>query len=169
MVKGIAILLVIIGHTAKGFGMLTPVISTFHMPLFFIVSGYFYKEKNFFDLLKRDTRSLLLPYLSVSVLFVLYGIVIAIWQHNPNKAVFWIDAFLRAGMNECAIGPLWFLLAMFWCRLFYNMLFRLVKKITINPAIHMVFVSYPILLITTFSPPPIRNPLIFCVLYMEWL
>lgn len=165
MVKGIAILLVIIGHTAKGFGLLIPVISSFHMPLFFIVSGYFYKEKNFFDLLKRDSKSLLLPYLLVSVLFIIYGIVTGIWQHNPDKAVFWIDAFLKAGKDECAIGPLWFLLAMFWCRLFYNLLFRLVKKITINPAIYMVFISYPILLITTFTPPHSQSINYLCIMH----
>lgn len=45
MMKGIGIILVIIGHLAHGFGWLVPAIYTFHMPLFFILSGYFYKEK----------------------------------------------------------------------------------------------------------------------------
>ena len=46
IVKGIGILLVIINHI-MGF----PIISMFHMPLFFIASGYFAKpnrDKSFF-------------------------------------------------------------------------------------------------------------------------
>ena len=41
MLKGIGILLVIIGHTfMKEIG---PYIQAFHMPLFFMVAGYFFK------------------------------------------------------------------------------------------------------------------------------
>lgn len=40
MMKGIGIILVIIGHLAHGFGWLVPAIYTFHMTLFFILSGY---------------------------------------------------------------------------------------------------------------------------------
>lgn len=54
MMKGIGIILVIIGHLAHGFGWLVPAIYTFHMPLFFILSGYFYKEKKITELLHRD-------------------------------------------------------------------------------------------------------------------
>lgn len=62
IIKGIGILLVIIGHLAHGYGVLIPIIYTFHMPLFFIVSGYFYKEKGVIELLKRDFRLLIVPY-----------------------------------------------------------------------------------------------------------
>lgn len=58
IIKGIGILLVIIGHLAHGYGVLIPIIYTFHMPLFFIVSGYFYKEKGVKELFYRDFRVL---------------------------------------------------------------------------------------------------------------
>ena len=42
ILKGIGILFVIVGHTfMKEIG---PFIQSFHMPLFFIVAGYFYKK-----------------------------------------------------------------------------------------------------------------------------
>lgn len=42
ILKGIGILLVIVGHTfMKEIG---PCIQAFHMPLFFIVAGFFYKH-----------------------------------------------------------------------------------------------------------------------------
>ena len=60
MLKGIGILLVIIGHTfMKEIG---PYIQAFHMPLFFMVAGYFFKYKAPKNLLTKDFRRLIVPY-----------------------------------------------------------------------------------------------------------
>ena len=42
--KGIAIILMVIGH-ADAPGLLTNFIYTFHMPLFFMAAGYFFNYK----------------------------------------------------------------------------------------------------------------------------
>lgn len=84
MMKGIGIILVIIGHLAHGFGWLVPAIYTFHMPLFFILSGYFYKEKKITELLHRDFRSLLVPYLLVTATTIIYGILVE-HGNTPQK------------------------------------------------------------------------------------
>ena len=42
IIKAIGILLVIIGHLADNFKIFIGIIYIFHMPLFFIVSGYFF-------------------------------------------------------------------------------------------------------------------------------
>ena len=69
MLKGIGILLVIIGHTfMKEIG---PYIQTFHMPLFFMVAGFFFKYKPLKDQLIRDSRRLILPYLFVVIITTL--------------------------------------------------------------------------------------------------
>lgn len=149
IIKGIGILLVIIGHLAHGFGQLVPAIYTFHMSLFFIVSGYFYKEKKVTELLFRDFRSLLVPYLFVTIVTITYGILVATWQHAPEKAWYWINSFLNAGINDSGIGPLWFLLAMFWCRMFYNLLYKVVKQIPGTIETYMVLISF--LLFTTIN------------------
>lgn len=122
IMKGIGILLVIIGHLAHGYGVLVPIIYTFHMPLFFIVSGYFYKEKSPVTLFKRDIKLLILPYLVVCVMLIMYGLVISIVQHEWGKFYYWFNGLLYAGTSSDSIGPLWFLLAMFWCRQIYNFL-----------------------------------------------
>lgn len=68
--KGIAILLVIIGHTVN-FGSATRnFIFSFHMPLFFILSGYTFKLAGdfpvFFQRVKKLIRHLIYPSLIVS-------------------------------------------------------------------------------------------------------
>lgn len=121
MMKGVGILLVIIGHVAHGYG-LYPVIYVFHMPLFFIVSGYFYKPKHPSVLFKRDVKLLLLPYCLVAFLILMYGATMALVKHDISKFTYWLEAFLYAGVPEPTISSLWFLLAMFWCRMIYNLL-----------------------------------------------
>lgn len=121
MMKGIGILLVIIGHVAHGYG-LYPIIYVFHMPLFFIVSGYFYKPKQPLVLFKRDVKLLLLPYCLVAMLILMYGATMAFIRHDASKFTYWLEAFLYAGVPEPTISSLWFLLAMFWCRMVYNLL-----------------------------------------------
>ena len=121
IMKGVGILLVIIGHVANGYGV-APFIYVFHMPLFFIVSGYFYKPKQPSALLKRDAKLLLLPYCLVAMLILLYGATMAFIRHDASKFTYWLEAFLYAGVPEPTISSLWFLLAMFWCRMVYNLL-----------------------------------------------
>jgi polysaccharide biosynthesis protein PslL len=63
--KGIGILLVVLAH--NGLQLVSPflhqLIYAFHMPLFFFLSGMFFKpEISFWELLKKRFNSLLLPY-----------------------------------------------------------------------------------------------------------
>lgn len=57
--KGFAIILMIYDHII-GHGK---VITSFHMPLFFIISGYLLKDQPFRQTLKKKAKGLLLPYL----------------------------------------------------------------------------------------------------------
>ena len=146
MMKGIGILLVIIGHLAHGYG-LSPIIYVFHMPLFFIVSGYFYKPKQPLVLFKRDVKLLLLPYALVAALILMYGVSMAWVRHDASKFTYWLEAFLYAGVPEPTISSLWFLLAMFWCRMVYNLLnvyllehFTNCKKILLGTITILIFV-----------------------------
>lgn len=119
-VKGIGILLVIVNHIIG-----CPIISMFHMPLFFIASGYFVKPQRDKWYLMKNFKSLVMPYLK-------FGLIITIlfFLQNKNQGVIYLKDFL-VGIpfkNEYGVsfGPLWFLLSLFWCKILYNVLsFRL--------------------------------------------
>jgi fucose 4-O-acetylase-like acetyltransferase len=67
--KGLGILLVTLGHTDIP-SQLKTYIYTFHMPLFFFLSGYLFTLKKFPNLkvfLSKRTKSLVLPYLCFSL------------------------------------------------------------------------------------------------------
>lgn len=71
ILKGIAILLIVYGHIIPGcIPFLTKYVSTFHIPLFFFVSGLLFNETkyqhNFVGFLRGRTRGLALPFLMFS-------------------------------------------------------------------------------------------------------
>lgn len=88
VVKGVAILLVIIGHSIQyGNGeafftnnlfynnILYKVIYSFHMPLFMLISGYFFyfsnNKYNTIHLIGNKVRTILIPIISFSFLYFL--------------------------------------------------------------------------------------------------
>ena len=68
--KGIGIVLVVWGHSSLPFEFRKWVYS-FHMPLFFILSGYFYKSQKygFTDFFLRKLRTLIIPYFFLNFAF----------------------------------------------------------------------------------------------------
>ena len=75
--KGIAIILMVIGHTSLP-DMLSRFIYAFHMPLFFIATGFItqWNKLAFPDFMRHKLHSLILPFTiySAVVLLILYGI-----------------------------------------------------------------------------------------------
>ena len=73
ILKGIAILMIVYGHIIPGsFSAMTKFISTFHIPLFFFVSGLLFNEgkyKNKFGTFVRErTKGLVVPFLFFSII-----------------------------------------------------------------------------------------------------
>ena len=67
--RGISILLMIVAHVLEfRTSIKRRIIFSFHMPLFILVSGYFYKEKSFKQEIKDLVFHLLIP--SVTVVFI---------------------------------------------------------------------------------------------------
>ena len=77
--KGIGILLVVIAHINYTQQLLT-IIYSFHMPLFFAISGLLFdssKYQNFKDFLTRKIRTLICPYILFYVLSISYILTIS--------------------------------------------------------------------------------------------
>ena len=69
--KGIAIALVIVGHTVDSLSPVRQVIFSFHMPLFFILAGYTFRVKPMRALVTTSAQRLLVPYV---LLFVIWWV-----------------------------------------------------------------------------------------------
>lgn len=108
ILKGFGILLMIVAHTFGPGNMLWNFIYAFHIPLFFIVTGYFYKEHPIQQLLTKNIKQLLVPYIVMCFTVI---ILTQIRQPHPIKTDI---SSIFIGM-----GPGWFLLALFLVRIFF--------------------------------------------------
>lgn len=126
--KGIGILLVVLGHnklTSSDYPLLLQIIYSFHMPLFFLLSGVFFKpDYGFWELAKRRFRTLLLPFIT-TLLFLYLG-------SGFFSNMSW-DIIIRrlakatyAGVTTLDWVPLWFLPHLFLVVMFSYLFIKLI-------------------------------------------
>ena len=136
--KAIAILSVIISHTIPLDWPLRTAIFSFHMPLFFILSGYTTKlAPDWPTLKKRMTKyfkRLILPALfAISVFAVFDAIKFGNILESPLRIVYWLRVFFLnphpEGLDMVAV--VWFLVALFWVKVamdLVNVVFKTEKN-----------------------------------------
>lgn len=132
LAKAIGILVMILGHCPViPYMPYRHFIFTFHMPLFFILSGYFYKAKEKRTLLYSDTKHLLIPYFVTSFALILLTLTKSVFTKNSERVVYYIAAmFIGSGSDHSClylshlpnIGAIWFFPALLVCKNVYNYL-----------------------------------------------
>lgn len=147
IMKGIAIILVMIGHSGmflfiKDKALLNVIIYSFHMPLFFIVAGFFMKDK--VDL-KKTIKRLLIPFLIASIFWVfIASFLVQLPTYFRSQELYpysydfslQLKKFLKAIFFATRIDivgtGLWFLIALFVGRILWYFFQHLLKlKVTI--------------------------------------
>ena len=125
--KGIGIIAMIIGHSIIPL-CVGRFIFAWHMPLFFIISGYFYKPVDNRTMFIKNWKGLLIPYLITSFFLVSIGYMKKQEGWDSISSAL-LSIFIASGskgnptsLANYFIGALWFLLALFWCRTFYNLI-----------------------------------------------
>ncbi len=135
--KGIGIILVIFAHVNYTPSLLTPIYS-FHMPLFFMLSGMVYhgaKYPRIRQFLRRRWDTMLKPYLFFSLLSLAYVFISErLFAHAVDlKAREYISAFLQIflaqGSSPVLNTPLWFVPCLFIVELIYHYLSKLKKAV----------------------------------------
>lgn len=136
--KGIAIIAVVFGHFAPESRHF---VYSFHMPLFFIVAGFCFKDRQVKTMIKSDFRRLILPFLIVSFILLVLGDIYAVIIKKETlvyatkirvvRTIFttglsmWIHPVSSLYSNSGLM--IWFLLALFWCRNIYNCLIKIFR------------------------------------------
>lgn len=158
IMKGILIILVVVGHSGMGGHTLTNWISLFHMPVFFMISGYLYKKATGQDIKKikavrkyiiKKIKSLWVPYFVASVIFIIlnnFFIRIGFYTNsinienvgNGNKIHNFMSiseilrgifkAFFWASHTELG-GTFWFFKALFMVSCMYFIIDCIIAKI----------------------------------------
>ena len=131
--KGIGIILMVIGHTRMGF--IHYFIYYFHMPLFFLISGYFFKEiylYNKIEFFKKRINGTYKPFVKWGFLFLIFHNVF--YKLNIYSSVYGFEncvssfysikeyifnglGVLKMSHTEQLIGTYWFLHDLFFSSL----------------------------------------------------
>ncbi|MBZ9669565.1 acyltransferase family protein [Mesorhizobium sp. ES1-3] len=96
----------------------------FHMPLFFILSGYFYSPSSTSELARKRSQSLLLPYVGFLATLVVLDVIwtyargqtLAPWQFREIA----IHSVLGGQFLDGKFGTFWFVTCLFLTQLAYN-------------------------------------------------
>lgn len=125
---------VIIGHLSS---IGVDFIFSWHMPLFFIVAGYFYHEKPISEMTVKDSRHLLIPYFLTCMVIVSCYAASSVIKGTDNVSR-WIIASIygNGSPNHSSmflsdipvIGAIWFLWAMFWVKGAFNMIYKYTRR-----------------------------------------
>ena len=157
ILKGVAIILVIIGHCIQyGSGSnyfsqemyysngLFKFIYSFHMPIFMLISGYFYyftiKKYSTKEIIKSRFTNLLLPIFAFAIIKYLLNVILKL--HMFNGVVSYVIRFFIICFSN-----LWFLWAIFVCSLGVLLINKLFKD--------NIIIYGLIFIISFFIPDPI--------------
>lgn len=134
ILKGIGILLVIIGHTSLS-GYPKSLIYGFHMPLFFFCSGVFYKDKPLVEQVKRSINQLIIPYLFFCLIYNILYVSINIPREDPMSFVSEYFHLLNP-MDERGYlyKAIWFLPCLFIVRILHT----IIRKTCRNNALYLI-------------------------------
>lgn len=124
--KGFSMICIILGHL--GISRVNSFVFTFHVPIFFLISGYFLSDKlTVVEFMKKRAKQLILPYL-LTCFFIIAGVTLRdiLVTHGMENVIEDIKTWLIASIYGSGsleystpfymkqIGALWFLLAMFF-------------------------------------------------------
>lgn len=178
--KGMGILAVIAGHVP--IPLLWINTYSFHMPLFFIVAGFFLNlEKDFGSFFKSKFKSLLIPFYKYIITFAcIYWLLHLtnlplfhgyVFETTFNMKMLFIDPFLHCH-NFPLILPLWFVSSLFIAMVIVGLIRPLLKRCLLNDCSSkfsavVIFIVLEILtyyaLPVTDAPPQLKMiiPVIF--------
>ena len=140
LTKAIGIILMVIGHVVPPDHIAFSVIYTFHMPLFFIMSGYCFKEMYLDDakqFVVRKIKGIYVPFVAFSMLcLALHNVFCHFYLYDPTWSYGWKDYVWETGrivtrMHNAGgmFGTAWFLKELFWGNLIFYATLRFVKKL----------------------------------------
>ena len=141
IMKGIGIILVVLGHISYNSILITWIYS-FHMPLFFLISGFLFYKSRKDGFIKRKLVGLLTPYFCFSLLTYFYWLIIErnMRDNIENPFNVFLGIFIAYSGNNFIFNiVMWFLP----CLLVTECLFFLLHK-NLKPKyllITIVFIS----------------------------
>ena len=139
ILKGFGIILVLVAHSLGGY--VHTFAYSFHMPLFFLVTGYFCKPKPKAEAMKKDFSRLFVPFFFTAIVMLIISMALSPFDIDGVKSPAYTFEALIYGNgssvnhhkiwgNWSVVGSVWFLPALFWAKTVFNCLIHKENNIT---------------------------------------
>lgn len=147
--RGIGIILLVLGHIVTGNSYLFNWIFSFHMPLFFFLSGMCVKEEKihharFLPYVNTRAKKRLLPYFMIVTMGFLVCMCIPSYRQVIFEDGIFLQLqhiFLRMSPRNLYVGQAWFLASLFWTEIYFYLWYHTCgrKHILIQTAVMLLF------------------------------
>jgi fucose 4-O-acetylase-like acetyltransferase len=118
LAKGLCILLVVLGHIVPVFNDSLTFVFCFRMPLYFCLSGLFYKGYGGFgNFMIKKFNKIFIPFVAWYLIsYAIYYLGRALSNTSGVSIYNILDIFHQ---NDIFNIPIWFLLCLFWCNIIF--------------------------------------------------
>lgn len=139
--KAITIFLVVLGHprAVEDYGAVERFLYAFHMPLFFVMSGIFLKQKSNYGVqswkafFKKNLLGLFVPYIIWAAIYMPFTYI------SEGKVLYGSWIVLR---NAQTLSSLWFLPVLFMARTYQEAVMHIAWKFKWNPRISAIVCTF---------------------------
>ncbi|MDO5340845.1 MAG: acyltransferase family protein [Bacteroidia bacterium] len=132
IVKTVAVTAMVVGHSLLEGSPLRCFIYSFHMPCFFLISGFLFKEEQLCAAIKKSFFRLIRPFVITLSAIIFIHAIMQQWPTVMSKVLGLVYpssvATNPSVFRYANVGVLWFLPAMFFCRIYFNLIFRYAHK-----------------------------------------
>ncbi len=130
--RGIAIICIILGHL--GISQINRIVFTFHVPIFFFITGFFTNTAlSIKEFIKHKIKTLIVPYIFTCLVIILLATIeyrifvdskaaMGAFTEWTYAAIYGAGDSYSYPFHIKAIGALWFLLATFWASIFLRII-----------------------------------------------
>ena len=137
LAKGFAILLIVFSHLTYQNQFQRNFVSLFHVPIFFIIAGYFFKNKSIKEYMSKGLKKYLLPAYIFLIFDILKDIIIdKNWSFFTNIQYFFKTILFLGGSFKNF--PIWFLPTLFILIIICNLIKNEKHKILIAIALIVI-------------------------------
>lgn len=148
--RGFGLIFLVLGHIVKGNSYLFNWIFSFHMPLFFFLSGMCARENAlgaFCEYVKTRLQKRMLPYFLITIIGFTVCMIIPPYREAVYADGLWLQAshiFLYMTPQNLYIGQVWFLAALFWAEIYFYFWYKLCNKKSLLLQLILALIFIPV-------------------------
>lgn len=146
--RGIAMISIVLGHLRLN--NINRVVFTYHLPIFFIISGFFINTNDKMShFVKKKVRTLVVPYIIACVCVILSALMMNLIFHKGEgfaevlktwsiASIYGAGDSYKEPFQIQGIGAIWFLLATFWALIMLKSISKINKWLRVA-AVFIIF------------------------------